>query len=308
MILALDIGGTKITSAFWDGRDLIEIQRFDTPQVSAHEFLSRLNAHLRERMKSHRPTALGVSSAGPIHVKEGALIHPVNLGNGDASWRRVNLKDTLLPEESIFKWVDSDAALAAYGEYCRRGRRDKDLVAVTIGTGIGVGAIVQGEIARAGRGMHPELGHLIISEEQDKSFSTPFANFGTLESFLSGHFFAQRVSRLLGANVSGHEIIQLAQSGNAEVLESFELYSKRMAIGLANICLVYAPACITLAGGFAESAAPFFLKRTLFFLEEILHSRSIELSLIPRVEVAQDTHHLSLLGAAYAASDFKSQV
>lgn len=308
MILAIDIGATKITSAFWDGKNLIDIEKFDTPQVSAPEFISWINDHLSERVDSHRPEALGVSSAGPINVKDGALINPVNLGNKDDSWRRVELKRSLLPDEEIFRWVDSDAALAAYAEYCRRGKRDKDLVAVTIGTGIGVGAIVQGQIVRGGRGMHPELGHLIISEDQSEEFPTPFANFGTMESFLSGHFFAQRVSRLLKKELSGKELIQMAKEGNSTVLECFEAYARRMAIGLANICLVYAPSHITLGGGFAESAAPFFLKRTLFFLEEILHSRSIELSLIPQVEIAHDTHHLPLLGAAYAASDFKSQV
>lgn len=308
MILALDIGGTKITSAFWNGKNLIDIEKFDTPKVSPREFLDEINAHLMGRIKDHKPEALGVSSAGPINIKDGALINPVNLGNKDSSWERVDLKNLLLPKEEFFKWIDSDAALAAYGEYCRRGRQTKDLVALTIGTGIGVGAIVQGEIVRGGRGMHPELGHLIISEDRSEGFPTPFANFGTIESFLSGHFFCARVSQQLGKKLSGEELIQMAKEESSIVLESFELYARRMAIALANICLVYAPSTITLAGGFAESAAPFFLEKALFFLDEILQSRKVGLSLVPQVELSQDSHHLSLLGAAHAASDFKPQV
>lgn len=306
MILAVDIGGTKITSAFWDGSQLLDVETFPTPKVSAPEFLDELNTRLRQRIRSAQPEALGVSSAGPICVKEGALINPVNLGNHDSSWARVSLKKGLLPEVDVFKWIDSDAALAAYGEYCRRDKKIPDMVAVTVGTGIGVGAMVDGEMVRAGQGMHPELGHLIISDESDPGFPTPFANFGTLESHLSGYFFSKRVGQLLGRELIGPEVIELAREGNPVVLKAFEDYARRMAIGMANICLVYAPTHIFLAGGFAETAAPFFLKRSLSFLEQILQCRSLEISLIPQVEIAEDTHYLPLLGAAYAANDFKS--
>ncbi len=306
MILALDIGGTKITSALWDGKNLLDIEKFPTPKVSATEFIDVLNSHLKKRIESNEIQALGVASAGPIHVESGSLINPVNLGNGDASWERVDLKRSLLPNDKIFKWIDSDAALAAYAEFCRRGGRDKDLVALTIGTGIGLGAIIEGQIARAGRGMHPELGHLIISDEMNPAFPTPFADFGTIESYLSGHFFSLRLGKELGQELHGTDVVELAQSGDPVVIKAFDLYAKRMAIAIANICLIYAPSLVVLAGGFAEQASPFFLEKTLQLLHQILQSRSVGLSLVPKVEIAQDTHHLSLLGAAYAAENFKS--
>ncbi len=296
----LDVGGTKMRFALWDGSNLQKIDAMETPKVSASDFVATIQGALQGLFKDHSITGLGVSTAGPVDVVHGCIRNPANLGNGDASWLRFEIKQDLQKALSVPVVVDNDAAMTALGQYKHfEKERVKDLVVITLGTGLGVGALVNGELARAGQQMHPELGHFIIGSEPDPDYQTPFGHYPTMESFLSGFHFAQRVGKKLGRELTGSDLIHLSEEQDPVVQDLWESYSQRMAITLSNLYLIYFPRKFVFAGGFAMVAAPFFLNRTESLMAEILRGRVEAGMPLPDIEISTNHDELPLLGAAY---------
>ncbi len=296
----IDIGGTKIRSAVWDGSGLSDMNSYATPKVSAPEFTKKIADHLRPRIEQYGLAGVGVSTAGPVDVVEGTIRNPANLGNGDDSWLRFQLKDDLSEQLNLPVVVDNDAAMTAFGQYKHFEKEKlKDLVVITLGTGLGVGAIVNGDLARGGQNMHPELGHFIIADTPDPDYSTPFANYPTMESYLSGFHFSQRVGSQLGRELTGSDLIHLSEKQDEQVTAMWRLYSQRMAVTLSNLYLIYFPEKFVFAGGFAMVSAPFFMTRTETLIAEILHGRTKAGMSLPKIEVSANHDDLPLLGAAY---------
>lgn len=300
----LDIGGTKIRAGLWDGSHLNSVLDFETPKVSAHEFIEILVKHINQAQGKNQVKALGVSTAGPVDVVHGQVLNPVNLGNGDDSWLRLELKKSLSAKLSIPVVVDNDAAMTAYGQIRHfESAQIKDLVVVTLGTGLGVGAVINSELVRAGQNMHPELGHFIISDQQDHNYPTDFDNYPTMESYLSGFHFSKRVGLAMGQNFSGAELIRLSEEQSPQVLSHWRQYSRHMAITLSNLYLAYFPQKFVLAGGFAMVAAPYFLSSTVHHLQQILKARTEAGMPLPSVEISAHHDELPLIGAGYRAQE-----
>ncbi len=296
----LDIGGTKIRSALWDGYHLNEVESCETPKVTASSFIDTLSGSITQLMDRHDLKGVGVSTAGPVDVVNGRILNPANLGNGDDSWLRFEIKKDLSNKLNLPVVVDNDAALTAFGQYKHfEKERVKDLVVLTLGTGLGIGAIVNGELARGGQSMHPELGHFLIADEPDPNYQTPMGNFPTMESYLSGYHFSKRVGQKLGQELTGSDLIRLSESGDATVAALWHGYSQRMAVALSNLYLVYFPKKFVFAGGFAMVASPFFLSRTQSVMAQILKDRIDSGMPLPDIEISANHDDLPLLGAGY---------
>ena len=298
--LVVDIGGTKIRSALWDGFCLSEVSSIETPKVTAEIFLKTLVDHLHSKNLEVPISGIGVSTAGPVDVVDGMILNPANLGNGDDSWKKFAIKNGIEEAIQLPVSLDNDAAMTAFGHYHHSEKqRLKDFVVLTIGTGIGVSAIVNGDLVRAGQSMHPEFGHFLIADKPSDEHETPFANYPTLESYLSGFHFSNRVGNKLGRSIDGGELIRLSESRDEIVMEMWDSYSRRMAVAMSNLYLVYFPLKIVLAGGFALVASPFFLQKTQSYLSEILQGRVDAGMPLPAIEISAIHDELPLLGAGY---------
>lgn len=302
--VVFDIGGTKIRRAVWDGQSLSHIESFSTPKVTASEFLKELLVRIQS-LPDQEVCGVGVSTAGPVDVVQGCIRNPANLGNGDASWMNFQLKDDLSQKTGLPVCLDNDAAMTAWGQFKHyEDNQMQDLLLLTLGTGLGVGAIVNGVLARGGQNMHPELGHFIIADQPDESYQSPFLNFPTLESYLSGHHFSQRVGQALGEQWDGNQLIQQSHKQDPRVMKMWGEYSRRMAVALSNLYLAYFPKKIVLAGGFAKAASPFFLNSAVDLMGELLKGRGEAGMPIPSVQVSEHHNELPLLGAGYRIQNF----
>lgn len=303
MYWVVDIGGTKIRAGLYHLGQVSQIHTIETPRGSTEDFLKILTDHLFEIGGSEKVQGLGVASAGPINYRKGEILNPANLGDGSAAWKIFPLRKLLEEKLKMPVVVDNDAAMTAWGYFKHREPHVKDLVLLTVGTGIGVGAVVDGQKARGGQGMHPELGHLILGDQRDDQHPTHMGNFPTLESYLSGYHFSKRVGALIGRDFLGEDLIRLSREGDPVLLKKWSSYAKRMAVALANIYLVYFPQKMVLAGGFAKVAEPFYKKEMGDFFNHLIHERLEAGMSRPEILVTDESSELPLLGAGVSIKE-----
>lgn len=298
--LAYDIGGTKIEVAVINSQAKIEERYRESVQADLGkayfvEQLVRLGKKYLEKFPDIQK--IGIASCGPLDPRKGILLDPTNLLSYGESWGQIPLKEIL--EDSLDRevQVDNDAACAVLAEkWLWHGDEQKsdNIITVSLGTGLGIGIICNGQLLRAGRHLHPEAGHLII----DFKASKPVCGCGVRgdsEAFLSGPNFMknfQEKNKL--STASNEEIIRKAQEGDELSLTAFKDFSEVLAVTLHNLCVMFCPESIIFTGGFSK-AFELFASQTEFFLKNLLVRRQ---ELMPELALSKLAGDACLLGAA----------
>ena len=163
MVGAVDIGGTKIAVGLVDELGQIAVKdELPTCVDRGFEFaMNRVAEILSTQIASTHChiQGIGIGCTGPVDPISGVLGN-VNLLPG---WERTNPVERLSREFGISAAIENDADAVAIGEaMCGVGKGKQSLVCITVGTGIGSGVIIHGEVYRGVEGNHPELGHQII--------------------------------------------------------------------------------------------------------------------------------------------------
>lgn len=307
-VLAYDLGGTKVAvGAVTPQGKILEEQRVPVLARQGKEVLIRQLADLgRSILKKYpRIQRAGIASAGPLDPARGILLDPTNLAGPGKGWGQVHLTAALFRRLKIPVTMDNDAAAAMLAEsWLGAARGYQNAMILTLGTGLGTGIIANGKLVRAGRGLHPEAGHLII-HANDMTASCGCGNLGCAEAYLSGKNFALRAQRSWSKphevkNYQGAEFADLARKGHPEALELFERYAEHMAITLHNYVVIYAPEIIVLTGSFAATA-DLFLKPARKKLELLLKRRRVGIDMMPKITTSKLNNEAGLLGGAYLA-------
>lgn len=298
-VLCFDIGGTKIHAAVADskGQWLAEM-KVPTPTESWAAGRKRL-IQIAKEFKQDYPNikACGIACAGPLDSQNGILLNPTNL-----NWGRAKMKAELARALRMPVALENDAACAALGEnWGAHLRSAKNLILVTLGTGVGVGVILNKQLFREGNRLHPELGHHILDP-----FSTEVqcacGVAGCTEGILAGSHFHDRVRRLLKQpELTMEEIMHFATLNNPVIIKQFEIYSVRMAQFLYNLTVTFAPERIALTGSFSQ-ARSYFLKPAVNLVKNWVKTRNAQS--MPVIEVSK-LQNPSLWGAADLALSLK---
>jgi glucokinase len=160
-------------------------------------------------------------------------------------------------------FVDNDANLAALAEH-RAGAAlgTREAVVLTVGTGIGGGLILGGELYRGAVGAAGELGHIVI-EQDGPPCQGNCPGHGCLESLASGTALAREATRLAGEQpqsglgramaagqaLLGPLITELAHDGDAAALEALELIGTRLGVGITSLVNIFNPEVVVIGGG-----------------------------------------------------------
>jgi glucokinase len=272
--VAVDIGGTKILAAIFsaDGR-MLDKEICATPAGDGFmAVIERLGMVVDTLLRSNeiRPSNLagiGIACAGGIDTERGVVVTPSpNLPD----WTDVPLRDIVEELFGIDTFILNDASSAALGEQrYGAGRGVKNLVLLTLGTGIGGGIIIDGDLYLGAAGGAGEIGHMTIEENGPQCGC---GNTGCLEMLASGKAVAReaagRISRgeesLLTGMVSGKveditaEMVGAA-AGKGDVLarEVLAWASHYLGVGLVNVVNIFNPEVIVLGGGMAELGSLF---------------------------------------------------
>lgn len=302
--LAYDLGGTKVLAGIVSskGRILTEIREpvdARSGRVAVLRQLTRMGQQLL--FKHPEVRRVGVASAGPLDPVSGVLLDPTNLMTRGKSWGTVPIAAHLRKSLGLPVTLENDAAAAILAEHwLGAARKHRNAVILTLGTGLGTGMICNGELVRAGRGLHPEGGHVIV-RMGDRSAPCGCGNFGCAEAYLSGVNFSHRAARVLRRKrIGADEVTSLARLGDARARALFDEYSDVLAHVLHNFIVLYAPEIFVFTGSFAV-AAPLFLPRTKKILRAMIARRRKGVDLWPEFACSTLANRAGLLGGAYVA-------
>jgi glucokinase len=210
---------------------------------------------------------IGIGSPGPLDRKTGTVINTPNLG-----WRNFPLRDLIANSVGLPATLDNDANCATYGEWWLGAGRDVEtLVGLTLGTGIGGGIVLNGEIFHGASDAAAEIGHTTIDSTGRRC---KCGNYGCLEAYASGPAIALRAiegieagtESLLPALVNGRlEDITAATVYEAVVLgdpyanEVMRDTAKFLGTGIANIINILNPEMVVIAGGVTRAGDHLFV-------------------------------------------------
>jgi glucokinase len=255
---AVDIGGTKIAVGVVDdsGRVLSRMECPTDAHLGYTAGLQRITNMLRETARDAHVDISGIGTGST------GMVYPVSGMFGDVDflpgWKGFNLVEDLSREFNVKAALENDADASALGEATwGAGKGKSRLIYVTVGTGIGGGIIVDGQIYRGADMSHPEIGHHVI-ETSGPLCSCGF--HGCWESLATGPAMATWFEAHTAKNedyngkVTAKKICELAQQGNEVAIRAVEHEAYYLGLGLANLINLFVPDMIVLGGSVMNSA------------------------------------------------------
>ncbi|NJP08699.1 MAG: ROK family protein [Leptolyngbyaceae cyanobacterium RU_5_1] len=247
-VLGIDVGGTAIKLGRFGG-DGNCLQSFSvpTPQPSTPDaVLAVMVAAIAELDPDHQTGAIGVGTPGPADSAGRIARIAINL----PGWHDVPLADWLEAKTGQPVIVANDANCAGLGEaWLGAGRQFRNLIMLTLGTGVGGAIILNGELFVGPHGAAGELGLITLNPNGSPCNS---GNQGSLEQYAS----AQAIRCCTG--LDPQELGTLALAGDANALEFWQRYGRTLGAGLASLIYVLSPEAVIIGGGISASAS-FFL-------------------------------------------------
>ncbi len=267
-VLAIDLGGTKIIAAIIsDNRQIIAKERCPTlANEGLQPVIDRLllaTDHLLN-VQSIEPSQLdsiSIAAAGAIDSKKGLITLSPNL----PGWNNIPLRDIVQDKYRVKTFLINDASAAALGEYhFGAGRGTNNIVLLTVGTGIGGGIIINGELYAGSSGSAGEIGHMTIDVNGLKDGC---GNIGCLETLASGTAVAREAIRRIShgeksslveivkgkiEDITGEKVGVAAQGGDPLAVEVIHKAATYLGVGMVNLVNIFNPEMIIVGGGMAK--------------------------------------------------------
>jgi len=297
MIGAVDIGGTKIAVGMVDGNGRV-LSRMQAPTDPDRydDGLKLIASMLRETSAEAGAelSGIGIGSTGPVDPIRGEF------GDVDflPGWRGKNLVRDLAQIFNLQVALENDGDAAALAEAgWGAGRNRTRLIYVTVGTGIGGGIIIDGQLYRGVDGAHPEVGHHVV-DPAGPECSCGFR--GCWESLAAGPAMVAWIESHAPTDyphregISAKRICELAQEGDPVALQAVEHEALYLGLGLANLINLFTPDAIVLSGSVMKSA-PLFLDRIRAVIRRGCRFVPAEKTKLTLASLGDDTN---LIGAA----------
>jgi glucokinase len=257
--IGVDLGGTKMLVGVVDSERQIKYEgRGSSVGLTEDEVVEDL-ARLLQEAKDARPDVLaaGLGIPATIDHARGVAIHAVNLTITDVPIRDLMQEHTGLPA-----FVDNDGNVAALAEYLYgAGRGARDLVLLTVGTGVGGGLILGGEVYRGSTGAGAELGHIVIVED-GLPCQGNCPNHGCVETYASGTAIAREGKAVAEKNpdsalgkalakgpIVGKTVTELAMAGDPLATEVVAEAGRHLGVALVSLANIFDPDVFVIGGG-----------------------------------------------------------
>jgi glucokinase len=243
-VIGVDLGGTKILAGavHRDGR--VERHRETvTPQTSQDELLAGLDAAVEELL-TDETAALGFGLPSPLDQRTGRALQAVNIPLGDIDFRSRMAERFGLPVG-----IENDANAAAYAEFHFGAARDvQSMVMLTLGTGCGGGAVIDGQLYRG----WAEFGHMVI-EYDGLPCQGSCTGRGHLEPYVTGTAATKLAQAEFGPAVDAHRLVRLASEGETRAVEILDGIGRRLGAGIGTLVNIFNPELVVIGGGFAAA-------------------------------------------------------
>lgn len=309
--VGVDLGGTTIKMAFvnvygeiihkWEiPTNTNENGKYITTDI-AKSIDRKLSELAEPKDKLH---AIGIGAPGPVNSANGSIYEAVNLG-----WTDYPLKDRLEVETGLPVIVDNDANLAAVGEMWKgAGDGSKELICVTLGTGVGGGIISNGEVVVGVNGAGGEIGHITV--EPINGSQCNCGKKGCLETIASATGIVRLAKEAIAKNgeselaikaeqegLSAKLVFDLAKEGEPVASSVINYISAQLGLTLANLANALNPEKIILGGGVSKAGEHLVQSITSHFLPYLFPRAQKGVKL----ELATLGNDAGVIGAAYIA-------
>lgn len=260
----VDIGGTTVKLGLFrtDGELLDKWEIPTRKENDGSQILPDVAASIKEKIAEKAIAAddvqgIGVGVPGPV-TPEGIVRKCVNLG-----WGVFNVEDALSELTGYPVKAGNDANVAALGELWQgAGKGAKNIVMVTLGTGIGGGVIIDGHIVAGSTGAGGEIGHLPVNDEETQTCGC--GKKGCLEQYASATGVVTLTKRALEASdqpsslrdlseITAKDLFDAAKAEDALALEVLEQFGSILGKGLATIACVVNPEMFVIGGGVSKA-------------------------------------------------------
>ena len=289
-VIALDLGGTKLLSGVVDDEGVVR-QRVVAPTDTSSE--EAVLAQLEEAVESLLDDGIGAIGLGipsTIDQRRGAAVDSVNIPVTDVSFR-----DRLRDRFGLPAAIENDANAAALAEHrCGAGQGSQHMVMLTLGTGVGGGLILDGELYRGATGAAAELGHITL-DLNGPPCQGRCPGRGHLEAMASGtaadglaREAAERnpegdLGRAAGEGktVDAHLAVELAAKGPGDARDVLDHVGFHLGVGIATFVNIFNPELVVSGGGFARAGDLLFEPARKVVAERALSPARDEVKIVP---------------------------
>lgn len=305
--IGIDVGGTKVLGGIVDsdGR-VLRTARRDTPHEGGSALTSTIADVALELAKDFDVSGVGVSAAGFVSSDRKTMLASPNI----VGWNGVQLDQELTSLINLPVVLENDGNAAAWGELrFGAGRGRKNMLMVTVGTGIGGGIIVDGQLLRGSFGIAAEIGHLRVLPE---GHLCGCGARGCFEQYASGNALLRHAREAIAASpdmargllargdgtlegLTGRAITDAAREDDQVALAAFNTTAQWLGAGIASLSVILDPECVVIGGGVID-AGEILLAPTRAALERYMPFAGKHPS--PEITAATLGNEAGLVGAA----------
>lgn len=266
--VGVDVGGTSIKLAIIDRTGEI-VKKWEIPTNTKYSgvlipediFLSVSKELQKDHLTLDDLIGIGIGAPGTVDIKTGLVAEAFNIG-----WEKFDLSGKLNRKTNLPVFVENDANLAAIGEYWKGAGRGVDsLLAITLGTGIGGGIIINGQILNGANGTAAEIGHVNIERENGALCSC--GKKGCIQTIASATGIVRLAHNLIKSNqqtalksqfykygsISAKDVFDLAAKGDEGANTIISYMTDALGSVIANLAITINPTKIVIGGGVSKA-------------------------------------------------------
>ena len=265
-IIAVDLGGTNLKIAILDlkfnirRKEVLSTRKF----ARKEDLIAAIESGIRNiisysALKQSSILGIGLGLPGPVDSKKGIVHFFPNI----PGWREVNLKNILEKRLSLPVYLDNDAKLMALAEYrLGQARHFKNVLCITLGTGVGGGIILEDKLYRGADNASGEIGHLPVN------ITGPRCNCGAvgcLESYVGNNRIKSQAKKVFFKSISLEELSVLAKNKNQKAIKIWQEAGEYLGVALAGVTNLLNLDAVVIGGGVANAGKILFdkIKKTV---------------------------------------------
>jgi glucokinase len=294
VVVGVDIGGTKTALLAWDlttsavlAEDVFTTPTEIGPEAMVERLLVAIDTLLAGSVQERANLrGLGVAVPGLVDAGTGVVLTAGNLDG----WSQVPLSDLFAARLHVPVVVEQDANAAALGERWRGAARHLENFAfVALGTGIGAGIVLNGQLYRGAHHAAGELGDLVVGRE---FLGQERGGQGNLAQLIGGKTLRRRAKQATGDDLSAAEVISEAED-DAELAAMADEVDEYLAMAIIAIAALLDPEAIIVGGGTAEAGED--------LLDPVRERVAREVPVVPLIIASALGPEAQLYGAVFAA-------
>ena len=261
--IGVDIGGTTVKMGLFeeDGKILDKWEIVTDTSEEGKAVLPNIASSIAAKISEHgldKRDVLGIGAGVPAPVNSEGIVN----GSANLGWKYKEVKKELEELTGLSAYIGNDANVAALGEMWKGGGEgEKNMIMVTLGTGVGGGVIIDGKMLVGANGAGGEIGHICVNYSETDRCGC--GNRGCLEQYASATGIVRLAKRKLGQemrstvlnkeDVTAKDVFDAVKSGDEVAQEIAVEFGRYLGYGLANLAAVADPAVFVIGGGVSKA-------------------------------------------------------